>query len=71
MTGPERLVRPLQHYLSVQMHNHKRFVYYGNIEGRLKKRDLEGIEIQLGPEQFQMVGSSEGNTFWRRLPWYL
>jgi len=63
MTGPEKIgktVTALSFCANAQAQ--ERFVYYGNIEGRLKKRDLEGIrELQLGPEEFQMVGSSEGH----------
>lgn len=37
-------------------------VYFLNIEGRLKKRDLEGIKgLDLSPSKFQVIGSSEGN----------
>ena len=63
MTGPEKIgktVTALSFCANAQ--SQERFIYYGNIEGRLKKRDLEGIrELQLGAEQFQMVGSSEGH----------
>lgn len=63
MTGPEKVgktVTALSFCANGQAQN--RFVYYGNIEGRLKKRDLEGIkELKLDPEIFQMVGSSEGH----------
>jgi recombination protein RecA len=63
MTGPEKIgktVTALSFCANAQAQD--RYIYYGNIEGRLKKRDLEGIrELQLGPEKFQMVGSAEGN----------
>jgi recombination protein RecA len=36
-----------------------REVYYLNIEGRLKKRDLEGIP-HLNPEKFHVIGSQQG-----------
>lgn len=36
-----------------------RDVYYLNIEGRLKKRDLEGIP-HLNPEKFHVIGSQQG-----------
>jgi len=62
MTGPEKVgktVTALSFCANGQTDN--RYVYYGNIEGRLKKRDLEGIkELQLDNGHFQMVGSSEG-----------
>lgn len=62
MTGPEKIgktVTALSFCANAQKQD--RYIYYGNIEGRLKKRDLEGI-VGLGllPEQFQMIGSSEG-----------
>ena len=41
---------------------YQRQVYYANIEGRLKKRDLEGISnLDLSPDQMQIIGSTEGN----------
>lgn len=36
-----------------------REVYYLNIEGRLKKRDLQGIP-HLNPERFHVIGSQQG-----------
>jgi recombination protein RecA len=36
-----------------------REVYYLNIEGRLKKRDLQGIP-HLNPEKFHVIGSQQG-----------
>jgi len=36
-----------------------RDVYYLNIEGRLKKRDLEGIP-HLNPDKFHVIGSQQG-----------
>lgn len=63
MTGPEKIgktVTALSFCANGQAQN--RYIYYGNIEGRLKKRDLEGIkELKLDHDHFQMVGSSEGN----------
>lgn len=63
MTGPEKIgktVTALSFCANGQTQN--RYIYYGNIEGRLKKRDLEGIkELKLDHDHFQMVGSSEGN----------
>ena len=37
-----------------------REIYYFNIEGRLKKRDLEGIQ-GLNMEKFHVIGSTKGN----------
>lgn len=37
-------------------------VYFFNIEGRLKKRDLEGIKgLSLDEDKFQIIGSTNGN----------
>jgi len=39
-----------------------RKIYFGNIEGRIKKRDLEGIQdLDLNPDIFKIVGSTRGN----------
>jgi len=39
-----------------------RHVYYANIEGRLKKRDLEGIHhLNLDPTRFSIIQSTPGN----------
>jgi len=39
-----------------------RHVYYSNIEGRLKKRDLKGIHsLNLDPKYFTIIGSQLGN----------
>jgi recombination protein RecA len=40
----------------------KRKVFYFNIEGRLRKRDLEGINhLKTGPDDFTVIGSEPGN----------
>lgn len=62
MTGPEKVGKTVT-ALSFCANGQKedRYVYYGNIEGRLKKRDLEGIKgLMLSNQNFQMIGSSEG-----------
>lgn len=64
MTGPEKVgktVTALTFCANAQEH-YKRKVYYANIEGRLKKRDLQGIsDLSLDPEHMQIIGSTEGN----------
>ena len=64
MTGPEKVgktVTALTFCANAQKH-YDRKVYYANIEGRLKKRDLEGIsDLNLNPEKMQIIGSTEGN----------
>ena len=64
MTGPEKVgktVTALTFCANAQKH-YQRKVYYANIEGRLKKRDLEGIaDLSLDPEKMQIIGSTEGN----------
>ena len=64
MTGPEKVgktVTALTFCGNAQKH-YERKVYYANIEGRLKKRDLEGINnLTLDPEKMQIIGSTEGN----------
>lgn len=43
-------------------HSLGRKIYYGNVEGRLKKRDLEGIYgLDLSEEHFEIVGSKKGH----------
>ena len=67
MTGPEKVgktVTALTFCANAQQD--ERFVYYGNIEGRLRKRDLEGIEsLSLLPQEegglMQVIQSTEGN----------
>ena len=64
MTGPEKVgktVTALTFCANAQK-NHDRKVYYANIEGRLKKRDLTGISgLDLSPEEMQIISSTEGN----------
>ena len=39
-----------------------RKIFYGNVEGRLKKRDLEGIQgLDYRDEHFKIIGSTKGN----------
>ena len=69
MTGPEKIgktVHALQFCKNAQQvrteEDKKRNIYYGNIEGRLKKRDLEGIHgLDYSHENFKVVGSQKGN----------
>jgi recombination protein RecA len=69
MTGPEKIgktVHALQfcrNAQKIQTENGKdRNVYYGNIEGRLRKRDLEGIaNLDYSSDNFKVVGSTKGN----------
>lgn len=53
MTGPEKVgktVTALTFCANAQQAN--RQIYYGNIEGRLRKRDIEGItELDSDPEK--------------------
>jgi recombination protein RecA len=64
MTGPEKVgktVTALSFCANAQK-NHQRVIYYANIEGRLRKRDLEGISgLDLDPEKLQIISSTEGN----------
>ena len=69
MTGPEKVgktVHALQFCKNAQkvatQSEEKRKIYYGNIEGRLKKRDLEGIHgLDFSADSFKVVGSTKGN----------
>ena len=69
MTGPEKIgktVHALQFCKNAQQvkleSEENRKIYYGNIEGRLKKRDLEGIRgLQFDEESLKIVGSTKGN----------
>ena len=69
MTGPEKIgktVHALQFCRNAQKvkleSEENRKIYYGNVEGRLKKRDLEGIKgLEFDPENFKIVGSTKGN----------
>jgi len=63
LTGPEKIgktVTALTFCANAQQL--KRPVYYGNIEGRLRKRDIEGIkDLQADPELLKIIGSTQGN----------
>jgi len=63
LTGPEKVgktVTALTFCANAQ--SLKRKVYYGNIEGRLRKRDIEGISgINMDPEYLEIIGSTQGN----------
>ena len=63
MTGPEKVgktITALTFCANAQTVNRK--VYYGNIEGRLRKRDLEGIaSLSMKPEHLEIIGSTQGN----------
>jgi|TARA_Y100000592_G_scaffold73358_1_gene114232 recombination protein RecA len=69
MTGPEKIgktVHALQFCKNAQQvkleNDENRKVYYGNIEGRLKKRDLEGIRgLDFSEDMLKIVGSTKGN----------
>ena len=63
MTGPEKVgktVTALNFCANAQQDDRK--IYYGNVEGRLRKRDLEGIkELKTDAEKIQIIGSTQGN----------
>ena len=63
MTGPEKVgktVTALTFCANAQDISRK--VYYGNIEGRLRKRDLEGIaDLSMDPKDMEIIGSTQGN----------
>ncbi len=69
MTGPEKIgktIHALQFSKNAQDlkldKGKDRKVYYGNVEGRLKKRDIEGIKgLNINPDNFKVIGSVEGN----------
>lgn len=62
LTGPEKIgktVTALSFCANAQKQN--RMIYYGNIEGRLKARDISGISgLSLESDKFKLIGSSEG-----------
>ena len=67
MTGPEKVGKTVTALtFSANAQQDDRFVYYGNIEGRLSKRDLEGIK-SLPHEDvedgglMEVIQSAEGN----------
>ena len=63
MTGPEKIgktLTALTFCANAQKDNRK--IYYGNIEGRLRKRDIEGIqELDSNPEKIKIIGSTQGH----------
>ena len=63
MTGPEKVgktLTALTFCANAQQDNRK--IYYGNVEGRLRKRDIEGIkELDADPEKIKIIGSTQGN----------
>ena len=63
MTGPEKVgktVTALTFCANAQQAN--RHIYYGNIEGRLRKRDIEGIkDLDSDPTKIKIIGSTQGN----------
>lgn len=64
MTGPEKVGKTVTalSFCANAQRQYQRKVYYANIEGRLKKRDLEGIsDLSLDPELMQIISSTEGN----------
>ena len=69
MTGPEKVgktVHALQFAKNSQdvqvPKDEARKVWYANIEGRLKKRDIEGIlGLDYSTDKFEIVGSTKGN----------
>lgn len=67
MTGPEKCGKTtaaLTFCANAQKtkEDYVRKTFYGNIEGRLKKRDLEGIkDLCLDAELFEIIGSTQGN----------
>jgi len=63
MTGPEKVGKTVTALaFCANSQALKRKVYYGNIEGRLRKRDLEGIiDLKIDPEELEIIGSTQGN----------
>ena len=63
MTGPEKVGKTITALtFCANAQAVKRKVYYGNIEGRLRKRDLEGISsLSMKPEHLEIIGSTQGN----------
>ena len=63
MTGPEKVgktLTALTFCANAQQDNRK--IYYGNVEGRLRKRDIEGIkELDSDAEKIKIIGSTQGN----------
>ena len=63
MTGPEKVGKTLTALtFCANAQQDKRKIYYGNVEGRLRKRDIEGIkELDPDPEKIQIIGSTQGH----------
>jgi recombination protein RecA len=63
MTGPEKVGKTVTALaFCANSQSMKRKVYYGNIEGRLKKRDLEGIvDLSMESDNLEIIGSTQGN----------
>ena len=63
MTGPEKVGKTLTALtFCANAQKDKRKIYYGNIEGRLRKRDMEGIrELDASAENLKIIGSTQGN----------
>lgn len=63
MTGPEKVGKTLTALtFCANAQRDKRKIYYGNVEGRLRKRDIEGIkELDADPEKIKIIGSTQGN----------
>lgn len=63
MTGPEKIGKTLTALtFCANAQKRNRQIYYGNIEARLRKRDIEGIkELDSTPEKIKIIGSTQGN----------
>ena len=63
MTGPEKAGKTLTALtFCANAQKDDRKIYYGNIEGRLRKRDMEGIrELDASVENLKIIGSTQGN----------
>jgi len=63
MTGPEKIGKTLTALtFCANAQKRDRQIYYGNIEARLRKRDIEGIkELDSSPEKIKIIGSTQGN----------
>ena len=58
MTGPEKIGKTLTALtFCANAQKRNRQIYYGNIEARLRKRDIEGIkELDSTPEKIKIIG---------------
>ena len=64
MTGPEKVGKTVTalSFCANAQELCDREIYYANIEGRLRKRDLEGISsLNLDSDKMQIISSTEGN----------